>query len=124
MGRLQRGDNTQTCQSLDRCGGDHFEVFNSVSAIWLWAIGIQSMLERVQSVVDGSITDGVNGNLKVERIGKVDNGKEFGWGPNGSGRRTVGIWLGQEGGTATLSVQSGQSAKNTLTYRQSRHQES
>jgi hypothetical protein len=79
-------------------------VFDSVSSIWLWSVGDQSVLESVKSVVDSSITNGMDGNLEIQRIGKVDNGKQFGWGPNRSWCRAVGVWLGEKSSTATLSA--------------------
>jgi hypothetical protein len=62
------------------------------------------MLECVKSVIDSSVTNGMNGNLEIEGIGKIDNGKEFGWRPDWSGCRPVGVWLGEESSTATSSA--------------------
>jgi hypothetical protein len=58
------------------------------------------MFKGIESVIDRSITDGMNGDLEVERVGKIDNGKELGRGPNWSGRRAICIRLGKKCGTS------------------------
>jgi hypothetical protein len=50
-------------------------MFNSVSSIGLWAICLDCMFKGIESVIDGSISNGVNSNLEVEGVGKVDDGE-------------------------------------------------
>jgi hypothetical protein len=100
MCRLQRSDNAKSGQSLDGFSRDHFKMFNSVSSIRLGTVCLDRMFEGIQSVIDRSITNGMNSDLEVERIGKVNNGKELGRGPNWSGGRAICIRLGKECGTS------------------------
>jgi hypothetical protein len=71
-------------------------MFNSVSSIRLGTVCLDRMFEGIQSVIDRSITNGMNSDLEVERIGKVNNGEELGRGPNWSGSRAICIRLGEE----------------------------
>jgi len=96
MCRLQRSNDAKSGQSLDGSGRDHFEMFNSVSSIRLWAVRLDCMFKGIKGVVDCGVTNGVNGDLKVEGVGKVDNGEELGRGPNWSRGRTICVRLGEE----------------------------
>jgi len=96
MCRLQRSNDAKSGQSLDGLGRDHFEMFNSVSSIRLGPICLNRMFKGIKSVIDRSITDGMNGDLEVEGVGKIDNGEELGRGPNWSGGRAICIRLGEE----------------------------
>jgi hypothetical protein len=96
MCRLQRSDNAKSGQSLDGFSRDHFKMFDSVSSVGLWTVCLHRMFEGIQSVIDRSITNGMNGDLEVEGVGKIDNGEELGRGPNWSGGRAICIRLGKE----------------------------
>ena len=71
-------------------------MFDSVSSVGLGPVCLDGMFKGIESVVDRSITDGMNGDLEVKRVGKVDNGEELGRGPNWSGGRAVCVGLGKE----------------------------
>jgi hypothetical protein len=71
---LKRGNHPESRQPLDRFSRNHFEMFDSVSSIGLWAICLDCMLESVEGVVDCGVTNGMNGDLHVERIGEIHHG--------------------------------------------------
>jgi hypothetical protein len=71
-------------------------MFNSVSSIRLGPVCLDRMFKGIKSVINRSITNGMNGDLEVERIGKVNYGEELGRGPNWSGGRAICIRLGEE----------------------------
>lgn len=75
-------------------------MFNSVSSVSLWAIGLDGMFECIESILNRGITNSVDRDLEVESIGKVDNGEKLGRGPDGSWSRAIGIGLGQESGAS------------------------
>jgi len=75
-------------------------MFNSVSSIRLGTVGLDCMFKGIKSVIDRSITDGMNGDLEVEGVGKIDNGEELGRGPDWSGGRAICIRLGEECSTS------------------------
>lgn len=75
MCRLQGSNNAKFGQSLDGCGGDHFKMFDSVSSIGFGTVRLDCMFEGIQSVIDRCITNGMNCDLEVEGVGKVDNGE-------------------------------------------------
>jgi hypothetical protein len=75
MCRLKGSDNAKSGQSLYRCRRSHFEMFDTVSSIGFGTIGVDRMFESIECVVNGSIPNGVNGDLEVKGIGKVDDGE-------------------------------------------------
>jgi hypothetical protein len=79
-------------------------MLDSISSIWLWPIGVDRVFKGVESVVDGCISDCMNGDLKVKGIGKIDDGEQFGWRPDRSRSRAVCVWLGKEGSTSRSSA--------------------
>jgi hypothetical protein len=97
---LQRSNDAKSGQSLDGLGRNHYEMFNSVSSIRLETVCLDRMFKGIKSVVDRSITNGMNGDLEVEGVGKIDNGKELGRGPNWSGGRAICIRFGKECSTS------------------------
>jgi hypothetical protein len=50
-------------------------MFDTVSSIGFGTIVVDRMFESIECVVNGSIPNGVNGDLEVKGIGKVDDGE-------------------------------------------------
>jgi hypothetical protein len=72
---LERSNNAKSSQALNGGCGNHLEMLDPISSIWLWPIGVDRVFKGVESVVDGCISNCVNGDLKVKGIGKIDDGE-------------------------------------------------
>lgn len=75
-------------------------MLDTVAAIRFGTIRVDRVFEGIESVVNCSITNGMYGDLQVKRVGKINDGKELGGGPDWTGRRAIGVWLSEEGSTS------------------------